>query len=112
LVAIVSIAYDLATGIPAILLGYTWLGVAIIVGGVAIVAVFDWWEDRFYRQGATIGWLDYMHIRDLMAHGNNYEAVVFTLRKGYKMNEDEIKRMSPDDMDELLQKLKVKQSGE
>lgn len=112
LVAIVSIAYDLATGIPAILFGYTWLGIAIIVGGVAIVAAFDWWEDRFYRNGSTIGWLDYMHMRDLMAHGQNYEAVVFVLKKAYKMTEQEIQRMSPTDMDIMLQRLKVKQSGE
>jgi hypothetical protein len=51
-------------------------------------------------------------MRDLMAHGQNYEAVVFVLKKAYKMSEQEIQRMSPEEMDELLQKLKVKQSGE
>jgi len=110
-VAIVSIAYDLATGIPAILLGMTWLGIAIIVGGIAIIGAFDYWEDRFYRQGAAIGWLDYMHMRDLMAHGQNYEAVIFVLKKGYKMNEAEVQRLKPEELDELLQKLKVKQNA-
>jgi hypothetical protein len=110
-VAIVSIAYDLCTGIPALLLGFIWLGVAIIIGGVALVALFDWWEDRFYRQGAIISWLDYMRVRDLMAHGQNYEAVIFTLRKGYNMTEAEVKRLSPDELDTLLQKLKVRQNA-
>ena len=83
-----------------------------IFGSVVPVVAVDLYEDRFYRKGTTIGWLDYMHMRDLMAHGNNYEAVVFILKKAYKMNEDEIKRLTPNEMDELLQKLKVKQSGE
>lgn len=112
-VAIVSIAYDLATGIPAIFLFHqTMLGIAIIVGGIALIAGFDWWEDRFYRQGATVGWLDYMHMRDLMSHGQNYEAVIFILRKAYNLPESEIRRLGPDDLDTLLQKLKVKQNGE
>jgi hypothetical protein len=112
LVAAVSIGYDLAIGIPALFLGATWFGALTIIGGVVIVFGFDYWEDRFYRRGAEIGWLDYMHMRDLMAHGQNYEAVVFVLKKAYKMSEQEIQRMSPEEMDELLQKLKVKQSGE
>lgn len=112
LVAIVAVTEDIGAGIVAILMGITILGIIIMVVGIATVIAFDWWEDRFYRNGSTIGWLDYMHMRDLMAHGQNYEAVVFVLRKAYKMTEQEIQRMSPEDMDRMLQKLKIKQSGE
>jgi hypothetical protein len=111
LVAAVSIGYDLAIGIPALIYGATWFGILSIIGGVAIVFGFDWWEDRIYRQGATLSWLDFMHMRDLMAHGQNYEAVLFVLRKAYNMDEAEIKRLTPEEMDTLLQNLKVKQGG-
>lgn len=112
LVTIVAVAEDIATGIAAAWMGITLLGVAIVVVGIVSLVAFDWWENRFYRRGSTIGWLDYMHMRDLMSHGQNYEAVVFILKKAYKLNEQEIQRLSPKEMDELIQKLKVKQNGE
>ena len=110
-VAIVSIAYDIITAIWAIATQQTMLGLAIVAGGIAIVGLFDWWEDRLYRRGAMISWLDYIRMRDLMNHGQNYEAVIFVLRKAYKMTEDELLRLSPKDLDDLLQKLKVEQNA-
>ena len=110
-VAIVSIAYDIATGLWAWYMGATVLALAIVAGGITIVGLFDYWENRRYRKGATISWLDWMHTRDLMNHGQNYEAVIFVLRKAYNLTEQELLRLKPEDLDGMLHKLKVKQDA-
>lgn len=78
--------------------------------------VFSKWkvydEDRQLKKRGKISWLDYMQIRDLMAHGNNYEAAVLTLKKGYGMEEDEMKKLTPERFHELMINLRTeKQEG-
>lgn len=59
-----------------------------------------------------ITWLDWMQIRDLMATSRNYEAVVLALRRAYGIDEKQLRILSPDDLHNLLVKLRTEQNSD
>lgn len=109
IVAIVSIASDIVIGIVFFSYGNILLGIFAIFGSIVPVVLVDYYEDRFYRKGGKITWLDWMQIRDLMAHGENYEAIKFTMRRAFNMDDKEILALSPEEFAALMNKLKVEQ---
>jgi hypothetical protein len=108
-VAAVSIGYDVASTAFFLSQGLTLIAIANLVAGITVVLLADYYENRYYRRGSRISWLDWMQTRDLMAHGQNYEAIVLLLKKAYKMNENDIVALKPEDLKVLMQKLKVGQ---
>lgn len=66
-------------------------------------------SQKWEKEPKLINWLDWMQIRDMMAHGYNYEAVLLTFQKAYDMTEKEVIALGPNKMDELMHKLKMKQ---
>ena len=88
------------------------LGIGFVFGGYAHLKWKTYQEAKELKKRGKISWLDYMQIRDLMAHGNNYEAAVLTLKKGYDMNEDEMKKLTPERFHQLMMNLRTdKQEG-
>ncbi len=79
----------------------------MLIFGIIVAWGLDRYENRIYRRGAKISWLDFMRIRDLMAHGNNYEAVIYTMRTAYRMDEAQVQALKPEDLNVLMSKLKV-----
>lgn len=110
-VATVSIIWDVGIGVPLILFHMAMIGILNIIAGVVLVAGAAIYEDRHWKSQGKISWLDFMQIRDLMAHGNNYEAAVLTLKKGYNMEEDEMKKLTPERFHELVMNLRTEKQG-
>jgi hypothetical protein len=110
-VAIVSVAWDICTGVPLLLIGQTLIAALVLMGGVVIVIGADLYEDRFYRRGGKISWLDFMQIRDLMSHGNNFEAIRFTMKRAFDMDDEEILALKPEDFSTLMNKLRIEQQN-
>ena len=79
----------------------------MLIFGIIVAWGLDRYENRIYRRGAKISWIDFMRIRDLMAHGNNYEAVLFTMKAAYRMDEAQVQALKPEDLNTLMEKLKV-----
>jgi hypothetical protein len=108
IVAAVSVACLLATAISFILAGQILLSLYTFGAGAIIVIAVNRYENRIYRKGGTLSWLDWMQVRDMMATAHNREAINFILAKAYNMDEKQVMALSPEDLDVLLQKLKTK----
>ena len=111
IVTIGWIAWELGNGIPLILLGQWILAVVMTAAGIGVAWGLDRYENRIYRKGSKISWLDFMRIRDLMSHGHNYEAVIYTMKVAYGMDEAQVQALKPEDLNVLMEKLKVKKSN-
>jgi hypothetical protein len=105
IVALVTFCVD----IPLLLLGQTFPATLVVMGGLALFVGAEWYETRFYRVGGKISWLDFIQIRDLMTHGNNYEAIKFTMKQAFDMDEKEILTLKPEEFAKLMSKLRVEQ---
>jgi hypothetical protein len=101
------IAWEIGSALPLFYLGQWVLGGMMLIFGIIVAWGLDRYENRIYRKGAKISWLDYMRIRDLMAHGHNYEAILFTLNRAYGMDESQIQALKPEDLNTLMEKLKI-----
>jgi hypothetical protein len=108
-VAIVSIVSDIVIGAVFFTMGNIPMSLFAIAGSIVPVVLVDYYEDRFYRRGGKITWLDFMQIRDLMAHGNNFEAIKFTMKRAFNMDEKEILVLKPEEFANLMSKLRVEQ---
>ena len=109
IVAVGSVVWVLLIGIGVFFLHEMnmWL-LVLEVAGVLVILGLNRYENRIYRTGGTLSWLDWMQVRDMMATAHNREAINFILAKAYKMDEKQVMALSPEDLDVLLQKLKTK----
>lgn len=78
---------------------------ALEVAGVLVILGLNHYENRIYRKGGTLSWMDWMQVRDMMATSHNREAIALILTKAYNMDEKQILALSPEDLDVLLRKL-------
>jgi len=111
IVAIGWIAWEIGSALPLFYLGQWMLGGVMLILGIVVAWGLDCYENRIYRKGAKISWLDFMRIRDLMSHGHNYEAVIYTMKVAYGMDEAQVQALKPEDLNVLMEKLKVEKSN-
>jgi hypothetical protein len=81
----------------------------MFIEAIVILTLQRLYKDRRYNKGGKISYLDWMQIRDLMSHGENYKAAIFAMKKGYNMSEEELKTLTPEKFHELMDKLKAQQ---
>jgi hypothetical protein len=106
IVTVVAIASELVA-ILLFLLQIWLLGAIYCFASVVAIVFLNHNLNGIYKKGSTIRWLDYLRIRDLMAHGHNYEAVIYTMKVAYGMDEAQIQALKPEDLNTLMEKLKV-----
>jgi hypothetical protein len=109
-VAMASVGYDIVATAILWHLGQNVFAVINLIVGILIVVGVDAYEDLKTRNGGKLTWLDWMQVRDLIATMHGKEAIVLILSKAYHMTEDDIEKLTPQDVDKLMRKLKVEQA--
>lgn len=110
IVTVFAVGYDIIATAVLWYIGQTTFGIINLLIGMAIVLSVDLYEDRKYKDGGKITWLDWMQVRDLIATMHGKEAIVLILHKAYGMKEEDIVKLTPQELDVLMRKLKVEEA--
>ena len=64
-----------------------YFGLGILLGVLGTLVIVTFYRSMRFKRGGKINWLDYLKIRDMLSHGQNYEAAIFALKKAYNISE-------------------------
>lgn len=108
-VAVFAVGYDVVATAILWSVGQPLIGIVNLIVGTVIVVGVDLFEDR-HKSSGKLSWVDWLQVRDLIATMHGKDAIALILHKAYGMTEDDMERLSPQELDVLMKKLKVEQA--